>query len=97
MLSAITQALADHFRREEASDMYTGIPERVPDLAPVLADLKVEHGTITELAIDAQGAAERLEASRREVTVLARRLIDLVRAHERAEAEIIQRAFLAES
>ena len=96
LLVSIARGLVDHFRREEASDMYVGIPRRVPSLAERLAELRVEHGELTELVIDAQGVAERLEAARGELMSLAEQLIERVRAHERAEAEVLQRAFVAE-
>lgn len=96
LLEMLTNRLAEHFQREEKSDLYVGIPKRVPDLAARLAELKVDHGTILELLIDARGAVNRLDAARTEVTGQVTKLIDTLRAHERSEAEIIQRAFTSD-
>jgi hemerythrin len=96
LLAQLTDHLAKHFQREEQSDLYVGVPKRVPELADALAELKVQHGTLIELAIDARGAARRLHEARAEATELTRALADTLRGHERRESEIMQQAFLAE-
>lgn len=93
---ALASHLVKHFRREEASDLYLLFPSRFPDLAARLAELKVEHGKLIELLVDAQGAAARLEEARSDLSSLVTILVEQLRAHEQTEAEILARAYAAE-
>lgn len=95
-LETLTKHLAKHFKQEEMSELYLHVPQRMPELAEQLAALKVDHGTLLELAIDASGAAGRLVEAQAEVTQLVSDLVEKLRDHESAESEIIQRAFAAE-
>lgn len=92
----LTQVLAQHFNKEEASDMFTALPERLPDLAPEIERLKVEHADVLQRLRLAQQNAAKISEIRAQVIKQAHEVVEIVRRHEKSEGELLQRAFLAE-
>jgi hypothetical protein len=95
-LAAIDAELRKHFASEEMSELFVDLPERMPEVAAKLGELKIQHATILDHLRRIITAVDQLDRAQDAVATQVNDLIATVRDHEQAEALLMQQAFLLE-
>jgi len=92
LLTALRHALGQHFEAEESDGHFGTIAKEEPRLLPGIVDLKGDHAAMLD-AIDGLSLVASDESRWLELVVPVRRLIRALRAHEKAEALLLQEYF----
>ena len=89
-VTELHRMLAAHFEAEEASPLYTTLPNDQPVYREALENLRDKHPAILD------HCARLMETSQDLMKELAG-LIETIRRHEQAEAEIIQKVYVRDT
>jgi hypothetical protein len=92
LLAALRDDLGEHFEAEESDGHFGTIAREEPRLLPAIVDLKGDHSAMLD-AIDALLLTASEELRWLELVVPVRRLMRALRAHEKAEALLLQAYF----
>lgn len=92
LLSELRADMAGHFAAEEGRDYFGTVGDEAPQLAPQIADLKLEHGAMLAM-VDALLLLAADARQLRNVPAPARALITTLERHERSEAVLLRELF----
>src|SRR4051812_21890099 len=92
LLTALRDDLGQHFEAEESEGHFGTMAREEPRLLPGIVDLKGDHAGMLD-AIDGLLLVSSDESRWLELVVPVRRLIRALRAHEKAEALLLQEYF----
>jgi hypothetical protein len=80
-----------HLRREESSELYTSFVDQFPRFGLRMKELLAEHGVIAENIRTARNLMT--EGPTLDLIARLREVISSIKRHERAENEIVERAY----
>ena len=95
LLEELRNLMDEHFSKEEGSDLFVEFPRRFPRFKAALECLKCEHPSLLRDArrlLDSSNECKDVDLPPR-LNKLARSLIRDMRRHERAESELVQKAY----
>lgn len=102
-ISALRNTVRAHFEWEEGSNLFIKLPEEMPELAPEIEGLRVQHRAISEALDQAVYHLRNTDDGARaldEVSSLPAKLsetMQMIRKHERHENQVLQNAFLRDT
>jgi len=92
-IDSLRERLEEHFQLEEQDGLFQAILDLLPDSGPVIDDLASQHERMIEVLQMARIHAEKGEPC--EVSALQadlQRFLETMRAHEKAEEALLERA-----